>query len=128
MKELLFQGDHLSEPLEAVGMLKESWPDDAEHGTLAAALRALLPARPSESWCDGETLVRCGEPCNDLFFKVEEGVVELESREDAESDTDEDDEASPRLDTQHVKLTCCSSHGIWKRWIIIFSACYRGHF
>ncbi len=77
---------------EEVGMLMESWPDDAEHGTLAAALRALLPARPSESWADGETLVSCGDSCQSFFFKVEDGTVELERFEEVEASSDEEGE------------------------------------
>lgn len=75
---------------DSAGMLMESWPDDAELGTLAAALRALLPARPSETWDDGQVLVSCGEAC-DGVFKVEEGCIELVRLEESLSDDEEED-------------------------------------
>ena len=88
----LLQAEQFVNLDDSAGMLMESWPDDAEHGTLAAALRALLPARPTESWADGEILVTRGEACNGVF-RVEEGWVELEGLEEVQSDDEDEEEA-----------------------------------
>ena len=71
-------------------MLMESWPDDPEDGILASALRAMAFGRPVESYSDGTYILKRGDPFVGIY-KLEEGCVEIESIEEIESESDEDE-------------------------------------
>lgn len=75
------------------GSLMESWPDDPAEGILASALRAMAPDNESEvgGFPDGSTVIREGDPFLGIY-KIRGGAVELETYEEIQSESDEEDE------------------------------------
>lgn len=90
-------------------MLMESWPDDPEDGILASALRAMAFGRPVESYPDGTYILKRGDPFVGIY-KLEEGCVEIESIEEIESESDEDEGEVLSIPTSFVCDSPDASH------------------
>ena len=92
------------------GSLMESWPDDPAEGILASALRAMAPDNEDEvgAFEDGSTVIEQGDPFLGIY-KIRSGSVELETFEDvqSESEEEEDDVSTPLL-VQESDLYCKS--------------------
>ena len=75
------------------GALMESWPDDPAEGILASALRAMAPDNEDEvgGFEDGSTVVQEGDPFLGIY-KIRSGAVELETYEDIQSESEEEDD------------------------------------
>ena len=75
---------------EEEGLLMESWPNDPEDGILASALRAMAFGRPVDTYPDGTFVVNRGDPFVGIY-KLEQGCIEVDVWEEADSDSDEDE-------------------------------------